>query len=76
VSNFERRLSAVGRRPATAGAPSPGGDDIAWSAAERVSRIVDVEAGTVIKLCIDAPSRQAIFEVCWDADGIAAIHEL
>jgi len=95
MSNFERRLSAIHKRPSVGpgtAAGDPGStktttsssslavDDgvgsLAWEAAERVSRILDVEVGTVVSLSVATPSGNAALEVTWNADGLPVIREL
>ena len=89
-SNFERRLTAIQKRPSLgpgAGARALGrgvGDvvvvdqssSLGWQAAERISRIVDVTPGTVVKLVIESGADSALLEVSWDDDGIPMIREL
>lgn len=95
MSNFERRLQALHRRPeATPGAEAPGGVatavaapptrvaadadafNIGWLAAERVSHLVDVPAGTSIVMAVDAGDDHAMIEVVWDTDGLPQLREL
>lgn len=95
MSNFERRLQALHRRPeATPGAESGGGlatavaapptrvatdadaFNIGWLAAERVSHLVDVPAGTTIVMAVDAGDDHAMVEVAWDAEGVPQLREL
>jgi len=87
MSNFERRLTAIQKRPSLGPSEEPGsiGGDVVvvdqssslgWQAAERISRIFDVEPGTVIKLAIESGADAALLEVEWDADGVPMIREL
>jgi hypothetical protein len=87
-SNFERRLTAIQKRPSF----GPGehtshaaaGDvvvvdhssSLGWQAAERISRILDVAPGSVIKLAIESGADAALLEVAWDADGVPMIREI
>jgi hypothetical protein len=90
MSNFERRLSAIHKRPsigpngatsaAGAGVSTSAGPEevpvaLGWEAAERISRILDVEPGTTVSLTVRSHGREASLEVEWDRDGVAVIRE-
>lgn len=87
MSNFERRLTAIQKRPSLGpqhdGSMGAGdvvvvdqSSSLGWQAAERISRILEVAPGSVIKLAIESGADAALIEVVWDADGIPMIREL
>jgi hypothetical protein len=82
MSNFERRLGIVQRRPDApsgsklgAGDTAPSASSVAWQAAEKVSHLTGVEPDTTIKITVDSPTDQTVVEVSWDADGVPLIRE-
>lgn len=88
MSNFERRLNSIHKRPTLDGPMPPSGgpatslvlDDgvaaLGWEAAERVSRILDVRPGTVIKMAVNGVTDGLVLEIAWGADGGAVIREV
>ncbi len=82
MSNFERRLSSLNRRPTIdpatdvkVGSVPPAGASLGWEAAERLAHLVDVSPGTVIRLSVDDGTGLAMFEVAWDETGVPSIRE-
>lgn len=81
MSNFERRLNVVQRRPVEDDASNTvrdGASSVAWLAAERISHLPGIDPGTVIKVDVasgDDTDTVASIEVRWDAAGVPLIHE-
>ncbi len=90
MSNFERRLSSLNRRPRSdsdpvdaassvrvdaAPAPDLSGRSIGWDAAERLAHMVDVAPGTVIRISVDDGHGLGMFEVAWDDSGVPSIRQ-
>jgi len=83
MSNFERRLGIVQRRPEQpSGSPlalsdtSSTSSSVAWQAAEKVSHLQGVEPNTTIRISVDGTTDQAVIEVSWDVDGVPLIREI
>jgi len=83
VSNFERRLGIVQRRPEQPSGSrlavsdnAPSSSSLAWQAAEKVSHLQGVEPSTTIKISVEGTNDETVVEVSWDADGVPLIREI
>ncbi len=84
MTSFDRRLNQM-KGPASKGpmaapegsvATQNGASSLGWQAAERVSHLSDVAAGTVIRVEVSGPDDVSSLEVRWDDEGVPLIHEL